>query len=254
MNVALGLNISMPNVFSVENESGFIFNQAMLPSSKLWRIHFHIYTSTIHKEPFNHQWLLFATKYGCLAPVWATSQFWSQDLEWVCSLISLHQFHSHIALSISLYLSLSISLSISLTSLFYNSLYYRAKYFGHLTMDVFPCNLWTQHQAAAAWCVCWIGSPIFPPFFLKSYFFASPGAFKREVPARVGDGVTYEHFERADELRTFHTVSISNQQQMSCEHFQTGVLSEHSGSGTAEGWQPKERSLPVPRNALKSVA
>ena len=78
----VGLNISMPNVFSVENESGFTFNQAM---SKLWWIHSHIYTSTIHKEPFNHQWLLFATKYGCLPPVWATSQFWSQDLEWVCS-------------------------------------------------------------------------------------------------------------------------------------------------------------------------
>ena len=44
-------------------------------NSKLWRIHSHIYTSTIHKEPFNHQWLLFATKYSCLAPVWATSQF-----------------------------------------------------------------------------------------------------------------------------------------------------------------------------------
>ena len=95
--------------------------------------------------------------------------------------------------------------------------------------------------------------PFFCLFFLQSFFFASPGALKREVPAGVGDGVTYEHFERADELRTFHTVSISNQ-RMSCEHFQTGVLSEHSGSGTAEGWQPKERSLPVPRNALKSVA
>ena len=30
----VGLNISMPNVFSVENESGFTFNQAMLPSTQ----------------------------------------------------------------------------------------------------------------------------------------------------------------------------------------------------------------------------
>ena len=162
----------------------------------------------------------------------------------------------HLSPSVSLShssLYLSLSLSISLTSLFYNSLYYRAKYFGHLTMNVFPCNLWPQHQAAAAWCVCWIGSPSFLPFFLAVLFLCQSRCFKGEVPAQVGDGVTYEHFERTDELRTFHTVSISNQ-RMSCEHFQTGVLSEHSGSGTAEGWQPKERSLPVPRNALKSVA